>query len=83
MINFLFNDNVINKSNLLRFINAMKHDIELARLYTTKNRGWEFHVKYVFDLLDGKDPYKIYKKIEEPRMKIEPLKLIKGGKYKD
>ena len=61
----------------------MKQDMELARVYTTKDRGWEFHVKYIFDLIDGKDPYKKYKKIAEERKAKENLKLIKGGKYTD
>ena len=83
MINFLFDNNVINKENLLKFINAMKQDMELARTYTTKNRKWEFHVKYIFALLDGKDPYKKHKKIEEQRKARETLKVIKGGKAEE
>lgn len=85
---FLFIDNDFNGDNLLIFINAITHDMRECRKYTITKGNWKLHIKRIFQVLDGENPYKLYeeteariKAIKQKELNNSKLKLIKGGKY--
>lgn len=86
LVEFLCNNNNFDDQNVILFINAVTNDMRECRKYTLTSGKWEFHIKRIFQFLDGKNPYKIYEEMESKAKMSnadskEGLKLIIGGKY--
>lgn len=85
MVEFLCNDSNFDDKNVITFVNAITNDMRKCRKYTLTNGKWEFHIRRIFQFIDGKNPYKIYDDLEteinEKEKSKSNLKLIIGGKY--
>lgn len=86
LVEFLCSNNNFDDQNVILLVNAITNDMRECRKYTLTRREWSFHIRRIFQFLDGKDPYKIYKEMDSKAKELnkEPnqrLKLIIGGKY--
>ena len=72
----LIKNHGIDRDYLSKIMKATMHDINQTRQSIYKNRKWEFHLKRIFDVLDGKNPYKEYEGIEK---RVPELKIVKFG----
>ncbi len=73
----LYDNYEIKRENALKIVKATTSDIVGARKYIKKNNGYEFNIKRVLDILNGKDPYRIYKdeaKVMDARSQFKIVK---------
>jgi hypothetical protein len=64
MMKLIYDGNDFIDKGIATMIGAMIHDMTECRKYTLTRGPWEFHIRRIFQYLDGKNPYKIYADIE-------------------
>jgi len=84
MIELLCEDNDFNRDNLFIFISAITDDMKECRKHSLTREKWEFHIRRVFQIFDGENPFRIYEEAENScnvQEQQPKFKIIIGGKY--
>lgn len=75
----LIKNHRIDRDYLSKIMKATLYDINQTKQSIYKNKKWEFHLKRIFDVLDGEDPYKDYKDIEKRTPELKIIKFRQKG----
>lgn len=75
-IESIYNHHEINEQNVTKTVKATIDDVVGFREFISEDGEYEFNVRRVLDILDGKDPYRIHREAAEAKIARSKFKII-------